>query len=149
MKALLFALALFASQAQAFTVGAHLVSRHAEDTYKYHWSDGTTTQEPYNNTNPGLYVIHDGWIAGFYKNSYFKTTVYAGYQLDGPRFGPLRTAVVGALATGYEEIFGVGKLRPMILPSLILETPVVDIRYTAGPHKGGGLFQHVSIERRF
>ncbi len=150
MKSLVLTLAIFSASAHAQTIGLHLFSEHASDTYNQRYTDGSNTDLKYNEYNYGLYYINrDGWTVGAYRNSYRNHTVYAGYVWDGPRFGPVGTHIAGALATGYRNVEGVGVLRPMLMPSVTLggrTGPVV--RWQAAPTKGG-FFQHVSIEYRF
>jgi hypothetical protein len=134
----------------AGTVGVHLVSKHEADTHEVTAPDGSKFREEYNNRNPGLYYIADsGLTVGAYRNSYFHSTVYAGWTWHGPTFGPLQPSVTAVLATGYRRVHGVGLLRPMVLPSLRLEGPAgVALRYHLGPAKGG-VFQHLAVERSF
>jgi hypothetical protein len=48
-------------------LGLHLISHHAP------------AREDYNNTNPGIYArTPDGWTVGIYRNSFNRTSVYAG-----------------------------------------------------------------------
>jgi hypothetical protein len=143
--------ALLSGAVQAQTIGVHLFSEHSEDTFERRYKDtGRVEQVAYNERNFGAYYIsRDGWIVGVYDNSYYRTTVYAGYMLDGPRFGPVGTHLAAALGTGYEWCPGTGKLRPMLMPSLTVATPLgVSLRYSVAPAKGG-VFQHLSIERKF
>lgn len=151
MKALLATAALLSClSAQAVTVGIHTFSKHESANYDYDTYDGIAAQRKYNNRNFGLYVIADnGFTAGGYRNSYGVNSFYAGWTWQGPSLGPVSIAATAALATGYESRYGVGKLRPMVMPSLILATPLgVSVRYTAGPAKHG-FIQHLSIERKF
>lgn len=148
--ALAAALIAAALPAQADTFGVHLFSRHEASTREATNPDGSTTDVPYQNRNFGLYYIADsGFTAGAYRNSYFEDTVYAGWTWHGPAFGPLRPSVTAVLATGYKVVHGVGALRPMVMPSVSVATPLgFSVRYFIGPAKGG-IFQHVSIERGF
>ena len=67
-------------------LGLHLASYH-------------TTQYDYqNNSNPGIYAECDGWAAGTYRNTFSKTSVYAGYSF---REGPF-ALTVGAVS-GYKK----------------------------------------------
>lgn len=150
MRAALILTALIATSAQAQTFGVHLFSEHSENTFERRYSNGVSRQVKYNERNWGAYYINrDGWMVGGYKNSYYRQTFYAGYMWDGPRFGPVGTHIAGAVATGYDWCPGTGKLRPMLMPSLTLATPLgVSLRYSAAPAKGG-VFSHLSIERKF
>lgn len=73
--------------AMAVTVGLHIGSTHAP------------AQDGQNNTNPGIYLRADQAVVGAYKNSFSRTTYYAGYALPlGYGF-----EVMGGLATGYRR----------------------------------------------
>lgn len=78
-------LAAGCAQAEGLTVGVHLVSIHSP-------------QRTQSNTNPGLYIRKDQWQAGFYRNSYRRTSVYAGYGIP---VGPVEL-MLGA-ASGYRR----------------------------------------------
>jgi uncharacterized protein (UPF0264 family) len=149
-KLLTIALLAFAGSASAATVGVHTVSKHANETFERTYTDGSTKQIAYNNVNPGVYFIADnGAMVGVYRNSYRRTTVYAGWTFYGPAVGPVSTSLSVAVATGYDNLAGVGALRPMVLPSVSVALPVgVSVRYSAAPGKDG-FFQHLSIERKF
>jgi len=138
---------LSAGQVQAATLGVHTVSKHASNNFERTYNDGSTKMLPYNNENFGAYVVTDsGVVAGGYRNSYDRNTFYAGYSINGPKFGPVQTGLSAVLATGYENVVHVGKLRPLILPHLVLDTPLgFAVRYSVGPGKGGA-FQHLSFE---
>jgi len=75
---------------QAQTIGVHTWSIHAP-------------QHSQNNTNPGLYLAHNGWEIGAYRNSWERTTVYAGYEFNlmDNQYGELGIQI-GA-GTGYQE----------------------------------------------
>jgi hypothetical protein len=148
MKHLFILAALLAGSAHADTVGVHLVSRHATPNFERSWSDGTKTQVAYNNRNFGAYWAADsGALVGAYRNSYSRTTVYAGWTWDAPRIGPVTPAVSAVLATGYDNMRGHGKLRPMLMPSLRAPLGTVSVRWSVAPATKGGFFQHLSVER--
>lgn len=114
-------------------VGLHLGS--------HHWTD-----EPRNNVNPGIYVrTPSGLIAGAYRNSYWRPTVYAGWswQLAEARGWSLDLSI--AAATGYQRAsvidsdescvargfrpgcwlthgYSSGKLAPLVAPSIATPT---------------------------
>jgi hypothetical protein len=68
--ALLFALVICASTvAQAQTVGLHAYTYHAKEGEPTDCQIGTCTGH-YQNRTRGLYVVHDGYIAGAYCNSF-------------------------------------------------------------------------------
>jgi hypothetical protein len=86
LTAALLAAACSAVSAQTF--GVHLASVHAPHAPNM------------NEVNPGLYAITDaGWTAGFYRNTWRRTTVYGGRTFSV--FGPL-DATLG-LASGYKR----------------------------------------------
>jgi hypothetical protein len=96
----LFALFLlsFAALAHAqFTpevIGVHVGSQHFGSN-KYAPPDG------YNNFNPGLYVRwHNGLTAGFYRNSLYKPSVYAGWTFTEPWLQMFSLTV--GFVSGYE-----------------------------------------------
>jgi hypothetical protein len=76
-------------------IGLHLASYH---------SDRPTRQDvvtEYNNVNPGLYVKSEcGLMAGVYRNSIERTSVYLGYAYE-PRGLPV--FVSAAVSTGYYD----------------------------------------------
>lgn len=149
VTAVLCLLVLFAPDARAQTVGVHTWSDHSHDTYNITHEGGDNTSKKFNEANFGLYFLKDGWVVGAYRNSYYRTTVYGGYVWQTPLYGPLDVAVSAALATGYRRVHGVGVLRPMLMPQLVLHLPAgLDLRYSVAPAKGGA-FQHLSIETSF
>lgn len=148
---IIIAAALFCGHAAAQTFGVHTFSQHGHDSYtQFHGNDAPPEVVKFNEKNWGLYYINrDGWMIGGYRNSYYHNTFYAGYMWDGPTFGPIGTHIAGAIATGYSEVQGVGLLRPMLMPSLTLAAPMgVSARWSVAPAKGG-LFMHLSFEKKF
>lgn len=148
--------ALLGETASAQTIGVHLFSEHGHDTYDITHEGGPNTTKKFNEKNFGGYIIAGevdifgvpvSPIVGAYKNSYYHTTVYAGLTWDMDLFGPLRVGASAVLGTGYERVHGVGKLRPMLMPHILLDLPAgLTLRYSVTPAKGG-VFQHISIER--
>lgn len=143
-------------RAQAQTVGLHLVSKHSQDTYDVMHRGGGVTQKEFKEENFGVYFIAQpvdivGFkgrpIFGTYRNSYYRQTVYFGVNRDWNVYGPLSAGATVALATGYERVMGVGKLRPVLMPHLVLALPAgFAVRYSVAPAKEGA-FQHISIEK--
>ena len=81
-------LAVAAASVSAQTFGLHLASVHAPHAPNM------------NEVNPGLYVTtKDGWTAGFYRNTWRRTTVYGGRTFNV--IGPV-DATLG-LHTGYKR----------------------------------------------
>ena len=81
-------------------VGFHLFSQHIPAA-------------SYNNVNPGLYYrLAEGPVAGFYRNSVRRTSLYTGYTWQYGRFD-ITTGVV----TGYSR-----GIQPLLVPSMALFT---------------------------
>jgi hypothetical protein len=125
---------LFASPAHAqTTVGLHLATQHLEHS----------TQDLQTLT-PGVYLrTESGFTAGSFRNSYSRSSVYAGWtwQTDDGRF-----ALTAGAITGYSA----AKVMPLVTPSVRFElAPGTYLRtaYVPKPLKHGhssGL--HLSIE---
>lgn len=123
-RILALAPALVASSALACspTVGAHLATYHVDRSAGY------------DEFNPGVYVVCNGYTAGVYHNSEGRTSAYAGYTVSAGRFD---------LTVGVVAGYAVGPV-PMVIPSvrlpfggfrLALLPPVpVAKRNTAGIH---------------
>lgn len=97
---------LLAPDAKADTIGVHAGTYHFNRNYNY------------NEVNPGVYYQFDsGLILGTYKNSYSRTTVYAGLtaETDDGRF-----AISGIIGTGYKGMCPrfCNALTPAIVPSM-------------------------------
>lgn len=145
-----------ASRAQAQTVGLHLFSKHGNETHAVTHEGGADTVEKFNNKNFGAYYMHTpvdlfGFsarpTAGAFNNSYEHLTVYAGVNRDWKVWGPLSVGATAALATGYEMVHGVGKVRVVLMPHAVLALPKeVAVRLSATPAKGGA-FIHLGIEK--
>jgi hypothetical protein len=130
-------LVLLASHpANAATVGLHLATAHFG-------GDGT----PLKSATPGAYLVTDlGLSVGTYRNSYGRSSTYAGWtlQTDDQRFA----ITVGAV-TGYSA----ARVMPLLVPSARIPiTSGVSARlsFIPKPVKSGhaaGL--HLSIERGF
>lgn len=107
-----FTLATVLSSAFCDEIVFHTVSIHTSPTYQKRInvvsSTGASIQStqidiPFNNNNYGLgYRVDSGWEAGYYYNSYRKSTMYISKELMmTDSFG----GVFGA-GTGYEEVTG-------------------------------------------
>lgn len=131
------ALAVACGQAKADTrVGLHLGSWHETPGY--------------NNTNPGVYVYHNGWTAGTYYNSERHQSYYAGYTFEHPLFdGGVRLGATAGAITGYER----AKVLPMVVPSVAVSIPAglgSAARLSFIPPIGGmPTVLHLSVEFRF
>lgn len=76
--------------AQTTTMGLHTVSYHDNGRF--------------NNENYGLYLEHNGYTGGFYKNSLNKDSAYLGYALQWPLpQNPIIQSVslMGGVVSGY------------------------------------------------
>lgn len=152
---------LFPSICKADTIGIHTVSVHGKSQYDMTKNRGQANESKryvdYNNVNPGLYYVHNGWTAGFYRNSYERNTVYGGYTFESQEYYRTRAVATVALATGYAVIRGVGDIRPMIVPGVAVRIACVQHDYTerrcayarlSGVPAGQHSFAHLSVEYR-
>jgi hypothetical protein len=112
------------------TVGMHFGSQHF----------GGDNPSQYNDANPGLYVQSKGWTAGFYRNSYRRSTLYLGHTFETDN---RRWAVTMAYVTGYTYTkFTVAPSVRLpeangVIPRLVLIPPL-------GGHSG---LIHISLEK--
>lgn len=85
----------------------------AEETWlavtvrSYHFN----RDKDYNEENYGLGIERQGrhawgWAAGFYENSYYRTTVYAGPTYTFADWGTIKLRACACLATGYKHPIG-------------------------------------------
>ena len=81
------------------------VPAQAETTVNIHLASKHIGESGLNEVNPGLGVEHKGWIAGLYKNSFSRRSVYAGREFNYNDYAGVKAGIV----TGYE-----GGLSPMI-----------------------------------
>lgn len=73
--------------------------------------------QEYNEQNHGIgYKTHDGYLAGVYRNSLDKNSVYAGkeFQSDPILDEKLRLAIVLGLVSGYNK-----PVTPLALPEVL------------------------------
>lgn len=82
----------------------------------YYWTDDAagnySIKHELNESNPGLAYVHNSGInVGIYKNSYYKTSVYAGYSVE-TNWKYINFGVLGGIITGYEFPTG-QKVLPM------------------------------------
>lgn len=75
------------AEADGLTVNVHLASKHIN-------------AEGFNEVNPGLGIDYNGWIAGAYKNSFSKRSVYFGKSFAFNDY----TGIKAGLVTGYGSI---------------------------------------------
>jgi hypothetical protein len=99
--------------------------------YSHHFKD----REDFRAANPGLGwerptdAWGGSWMAGYYRNSYDRDTVYAGLRWEPLRWGPARLGVFAGLASGY--------WTPVVaLPMLCIEAGRVGINLVAAPTIG-------------
>ncbi len=88
------------------TVGLHVATYHDNGAYE--------------NFNPGVYVVHKSWAAGFYNNSTRQTTVYGGYSWRWsapPVAGLDMVSLTAALATGYPNKIDGTDISLIVIPS--------------------------------
>lgn len=93
-------------------VGLFFASKHPED-------------KEYNESNPGIYLIHNSYTVGVFKNSYYNTTYIVGLTSDPMDIGPTKATIGYGLIHGYgwdggyadADKYGV-KTLAYILPTL-------------------------------
>lgn len=116
-------------------IGAHLGS--------YHFQPG------FNNSNPGVYVYHNGWTGGTYYNSERKQSVYAGYTFEYPLVGPFTAGLTVGAITGYAR----AQVLPLAIPSIswkVSDASGVSVRLSFVPPVDKTVAAvHASIEWRF
>jgi hypothetical protein len=154
-----FAATAFASctpaPATAATYGLHVSTVHIP------------ASDHLNNVNPGAYVRYDnGATAGFYRNSYKRLSVYAGWTWES---GPFALTVGGI--TGYKRVdvpctgdrleagftrcwdgSSSSAISPLIAPSVVLPDVLgVTPRVTVLPkiESKGSTVIHLAVERKF
>lgn len=112
-KIIAILLVLFAVPAVAdvgFNQGNHLV---------FHLASRHTSKQELNEANPGISYRHgiDSLsvfvVGGYYRNSYDKTSVYAGIGKTFFSVGPVAFTLVSGAATGYIET-----LTPALIPEI-------------------------------
>jgi hypothetical protein len=150
----------FAPAAQAATLGVHTFSLHAP-------------ARPYqNNDNFGVYVRHNGWMLGSFRNTLNRQSTYLGYVVP---LGPFEVLFAGV--TGYQRrietkhqavcddgstpspgqpcLYELGfsrhRIAPVIAPSITLPSLLrVTPRIWAAPGIGrSSTVVHLSIEAEF
>lgn len=101
-------------------INVHLGSNHLDlDTF----TDEGITRE-FNEQNLGLGISHEfikHWDvrAGFFENSYYKTSLYLAGSLHTSYQKPIALALQAGLATGYGGTpIGDGDLAPFVMPTV-------------------------------
>lgn len=106
----------------------HLASVHMNDGYyDYHTKELT----PYNSNNLGIgagFDLDDNFQirAGGYKNSHYKTSIYAGLSLHTNINDPVGVGVLVGGVSGYENTVNQQKVNMAISPMVL---PYVTARY--------------------
>ena len=109
-----------------------------------HFQDGD-----FNEVNPGFIYgkdLSDNWqaIGGIYRNSYSKTTVTAGIEVQFAVAGPISAGAQAGFATGYEEMTGM-EVTP--IGTLFLQAwSRPGVRISVIPHKEGAVGLSVVYE---
>ena len=152
MKNYVLALAVFAAvpaQAGDIWLDINGASRHSKDTYHY---QGKTNR--YNESNTGIGLTYGankyvGLTAGFYDNSYYQTTVYAGVRL-GYSFAFGDVVVSPGLHAGYASGYAdtpvhASRLRPAVVPNLRIAYRGVGVTVGYVPRLASGADDKVSF----
>ena len=152
MKNYVLALVLFAAipaQAGALTLDINGASRHSKDTYRY---QGKTHKYNESNLGAGLtYGVNKyvGVTAGFFDNSYYQTTVYAGVKLGYDIvFGDVVVSpgVQAGYASGYADTpVQSSSLQPVVLPNLRVSYRGVGVTVGYVPRVASGVTDSVSV----
>ncbi len=106
-------------------IDVHLASKHGKDTYyeptptPYEW-ESQYTERKYNSRNYGLGISNRlseniEWTAGFYKNSYYKTSLYSGVDIHTTDTAPVGYGLSMGIVSGYEDT---DQPPVMILPNI-------------------------------
>jgi hypothetical protein len=117
-RALCIAALSLATSAQAGELVMHATSWHSRGEYC--------------NQNAGLgYLSPSGWMAGAYRNSYDRTSAYAGGYAEW-QVGPIKVGGIVVLAAGYGS---------PVLSAAMVALPLVGdthLRVLIAPQLGGG-----------
>jgi hypothetical protein len=128
-------LLLFPVLAGAQTVGIHLVSAHQHGGM--------------NNINPGIYArLDNGATAGFYRNSYSRWSVYAGYSMETPKWHGLSAALTVGAVSGYPA----ASVMALAVPSVAYTQGEYSARLAIVPKPpthGTSASVHLMVERHF
>ena len=112
----------------------NIASKHSQELY---WLEGDVDGTPFNEDNAGLGIRYEltevlDVSVGFYDNSFYNTSVYAGMELHTPRKHWVSVGVAMAAVSGYAG-------TPTATPLIFL--PVVQL----GPPQMGARFGHMPI----
>lgn len=90
-------------------------------------------QEKFNEQNHGIgYRSEYGYFIGYYKNSIYKSSFYAGREFQWHVAGPVRVGVMAGVVTGYYT-----KLQPVVLPEVVVKLAPVEVSVTMIPAISG------------
>lgn len=108
------------------TIGTHVRSIH--------------NKPGFNNSNPGLYIVHNGWTIGSYYNSERRQSTYAGYT-----YYTKLIDVTAIVITGYNK-----PVVPALIPSKVFMINNIGIRTSLliNPLQGGASAAHISLEMK-
>lgn len=95
----------------------------------------------WNEVNPGLGIEHDDIVAGYYRNSFDKDTVYVGYVWRPIKTRYLRAGLFSAFATGYP-------VPVLIAPTINVGTDAVSIDIIGAPSVGKGTTHFIGAQLR-
>ncbi len=124
------ALAFDVSDDPKVFIDLHVTSVHSQANYYLDVGD-RTEETPFNKNNGGIglrYQVEDflDVTAGFYKNSFYNTSVYLGGEIHSSRKSFVSVGLAAALITGY---IGTPTSTPVIaLPIVQIGVPQVGIR---------------------
>lgn len=101
----------------------HGLSRHADRSR--HWQE----------TNLGIGVEHNGWVAGYFRNSYNRDTFYAGAEWLPVKLGAVSLGARAALVTGYRETpvlaAAVAQYQPGRVGATLMFIPAISSKHTS------------------
>jgi len=119
---------------------AHAETAITVSGFSYH---GARDRYTFNEFNPGIGVEHDGYVAGYYKNSWSKPTVYAGYTYRPVELanGHIKAGVTAVAMTGYRYPVGV-------LPVVEIGSGRVSVETVYKPRMGAGTTWFVATQLR-
>lgn len=84
----------------------------------------------WNEFNPGIGVERDGWVSGYYRNSYHRNTWYVGHVWRPLELGNyVRAGVIVSAATGY-------RWPVVAMPTVNVGTRDVSVDIVAAPAAG-------------
>ena len=84
--------------------------------------------ENHNEVNPGIFIIHNNFVIGGFKNSHSNTSVLLGMKSDFYKAGPIQLSLLCGIIYGYgwnngyadADVYG-KRLLPYMLPTLSIK----------------------------